>query len=252
MWLLLESGDKAKDDAAARTLEEQTKTMEELLQLPDMTGDPVLMGPGAPDVSALRIDFPVMRVSRTDRAEGFLVAMLVGTEADLKTFDEPIAFPIYGRGRALYAFVGKGINPDTVGQACAFLVGGCSCEIKAGNPGTDLLIRADWERDVGGGALIREIELPPLPGLSTPEAQTAAADSLEESDASASASEAMAVHEQDVAQPAAAALGAPEAEAEGAERDSPRSLWRNVALAIAGAVAVVGIATTFLLRANRE
>ena len=51
-----------------------------------------------------------------------------------------------------------------MGMACAFLVGQCSCEIKALNPGTDLLMPVDWEGEIDGHELSREIVLPPLPG----------------------------------------------------------------------------------------
>jgi hypothetical protein len=53
-------------------------------------------------------------------------------------------FPVFGQGRVLYALVGAGINEMTIAETCGFLVGACSCQVKALNPGTDLLIWADW------------------------------------------------------------------------------------------------------------
>jgi len=58
---------------------------------------------------------------------------------------EPLAFPIYGRGLILYALVGAGINPWTISEAASFVTGPCSCEVKAGNPGTDMLLTLDWD-----------------------------------------------------------------------------------------------------------
>ena len=43
-----------------------------------------------------------------------LLQMLLNTEDDLKTMKEPMAIPVFGRGRALYALVGKGINEETI------------------------------------------------------------------------------------------------------------------------------------------
>ncbi|HOZ46825.1 MAG TPA: hypothetical protein PLO37_02735 [Candidatus Hydrogenedentes bacterium] len=169
VWVLVESGDPSKDLAAATRLNQQLEQAKNALKLPDITDDPVLDGPNAPDVSDLRVDFSMHRIKRDDPAERFLTAMLTKSESDLESLAaEPMAFPVFGRGRALYAFVGKGINSDTIGRACAFLIGGCSCELKAENPGTDLLLACDWEGKLGSMELIHEIELPPLPGVATP------------------------------------------------------------------------------------
>jgi hypothetical protein len=117
VWLLLASGTKAADEAAAKLVEENR---------------------AAAPRSAL------LRVKRDDPAERVLVRMLLGTEPDLTGRDEPMAFPVFGRGRVLYALVGTGITADNVRQADSFLGGDCSCTVKRDNPGTDLLLTADW------------------------------------------------------------------------------------------------------------
>ena len=38
--------------------------------------------------------------------------MLMQSESDLEELDQPIAFPVIGRGRVLYALVGKGIYKE--------------------------------------------------------------------------------------------------------------------------------------------
>ena len=91
--------------------------------------------------------------------------MLLGSEEDLAESKEPIAFPIYGRGCVLYALVGKGINAETIDEACAFLVGPCSCIVKEENPGVDLLVSADWDGQVRRQA-VPERALPELTGFS--------------------------------------------------------------------------------------
>ncbi|HMJ91098.1 MAG TPA: hypothetical protein VK530_14845, partial [Candidatus Acidoferrum sp.] len=63
---------------------------------------------------------------------------------DLESEQEPMAYPIFGRGRALFALVGKGINRETIDEACSFVVGPCSCVVKELNPGQDILISAAW------------------------------------------------------------------------------------------------------------
>jgi hypothetical protein len=133
VWLLLESGDPAKDDAAARVLEERLQHLAKTLELPELAKEDLglLSIPGA----QLRVDFSVLRVARTNDAESVLVRMLMGSEDDLKGLAEPLAFPVFGRGRALYAVVGPGINDENIDEACSFLTGPCSCQVKELNPG---------------------------------------------------------------------------------------------------------------------
>ncbi len=117
VWLLLESGTRGADEAAAKAVDENR--------------------PASPPSV-------VLRVRRDDPAEAVLVRQLFGSEPDLAGLSEPMAFPVFGRGRVLYALVGAGVTAENVRKAAAFLGGDCSCTIKRDNPGTDLLLTADW------------------------------------------------------------------------------------------------------------
>lgn len=149
VWILVESGDAAADAAARRTLEEQLARDRQTLQLPDAAAlevDAALLE----DVRIpLRIDFELVTVRRDDPREEVLVNCLLGSEDDLRDFDAPIAFPVFGRGVVLYALVGPGITADNVAAAHAFITGDCSCTVKEQNPGFDLLLGFDWDRAVG-------------------------------------------------------------------------------------------------------
>jgi hypothetical protein len=124
VWVLLQSGRMEADDAAAERIEQELKR-------PVDEGQPPLRS-------------SLVRVSRGDPAEKLLTETLLSTEPDLRGRDDPMAFPVFGRGRVLYALVGAGINAATVRHALAFLTGGCSCTVKRENPGVDLLLTADW------------------------------------------------------------------------------------------------------------
>jgi hypothetical protein len=128
VWLLVESGDKKRDDAAALVVTENRS---------------------APPESSL------IRLRRDDSAETVLVGLLLGSEPDLAARNEPIAFPVFGRGRVLYALVGAGITAENVRRASAFLGGDCSCTVKRDSPGTDLLLTADWSDVRPGGDPVR-------------------------------------------------------------------------------------------------
>lgn len=155
VWVLLECGDKEKDEKALNTLREALEEADEATT--ERLGDK--KAAGAPPMADC-----VVTVARTDAAESFLVESLLATESDLRAYDEPMVFPVYGRGRVLYALIGAGINRDTVVETALFLAGDCSCEVKDDNPGVDLLMTADWgELGVAPTATgYREIALPKL------------------------------------------------------------------------------------------
>ena len=160
VWVLLESGHSQQDEAAASLLHAQLLKMSVNLKVavPDESGAPQYEGGES-------VTFSMIRLSRNDPAERVFVQMLLGTEWDLETAQTPIAFPIYGRGRALYALVGDGINAENIKAACEFLIGWCSCQVKDLNPGVDLLISADWGDTIREGSEVYQNTLSML-GLS--------------------------------------------------------------------------------------
>ena len=93
----------------------------------------------------LKMSFSILRVSRTDAAEKHFVHILRHMEKDLSAAAEPMVIPVFGRGLALYAIVGKGITENNVADAATFLTSACSCEVKQLNPGVDLLMTVDWD-----------------------------------------------------------------------------------------------------------
>jgi hypothetical protein len=134
VWAFLESGNKQQDKEKLNVLEAQLKKVSETLKIM------VLGDSGQPEAIDREVKFSILKLSRNDPHESFFIQMLLNSEPDLKTLSKPMAFPIYGRGRVLYALVGDGINADNIQTACGFLAGWCSCEIKELNPGVDVLM----------------------------------------------------------------------------------------------------------------
>ena len=157
VWFFLKSGDSQRDASALATLTSTLEEMEEVLELPDYEDDPdvtaAMLDPEGEGGPPVLLEFSIIELDRNDPAESLLVNLLLHSEPDLLEPDfasEPMAFPVYGRGRVLYALIGQGINPDVIQEACEFLIGPCSCQVKDLNPGsTDLLLAADWG-DFGG------------------------------------------------------------------------------------------------------
>jgi hypothetical protein len=150
VWVLLEMGDPERDDAAAALLSEELDALESSLVLPVESPD-------------LKIAFSLLRVGRDDPREQMLARTLLMSEWDLAGRREPMAFPVFGRGRVLYALTGAGITKANIREACSFLIGPCACEIKDDNPGFDLLMAVDWTSSLGD--LISTPALPSVAGL---------------------------------------------------------------------------------------
>jgi hypothetical protein len=161
-WILLESGDRGRDNAAAALLERELRRLEETLVLPVLEA----WGPDAAAREPDPVRFTMHRLSRGSAAERMLVRMLLHSEPDLTTkfAREPLVFPIYGRGLILYALAGAGINEWTITKAAEFVTGPCSCQVKASNPGTDLLVALDWNAQVRQMARER---MPPPAGMAS-------------------------------------------------------------------------------------
>jgi len=167
VWVLLECGDSEKDTSAKAFLQSHLEQMEQILELPAAVRGTLAREtePIVATTPPLQIRFSLLTLSRTDPAESALVAMLLHSEGDLFQYSAfPLAFPVFGRGRALYALVGKGITGANIGEACRFLVGPCSCQAKALNPGTDLLIVADWDAGLAG-SIVEALESQLVLGL---------------------------------------------------------------------------------------
>lgn len=147
VWVLLESGDQEEDDARFELLKRELAQVEQQLQLPEVTPEDaeIMTSQAVP----LKIKFTALRVGRDDPAERRFVEMLLRVEPDLMNDEirsKPMVFPLFGRGRALYALVGGGILPETIDETCQFLISACQCTVKQQSPGVDLLIAVDWQR----------------------------------------------------------------------------------------------------------
>ncbi len=153
VWIFVPSGKAKEDEEAKAKLTEQILLNEKQLELPpqeEIEADEAFL---AENEIELRIGFSIVTLDRNDPKEHFLLKMLLASEPDLEELDQPMAFPVLGRGRVLYALVGKGIAEDTIGIASRFIVGPCSCQVKEQNPGFDLLMAFDWDEKIAGSTI---------------------------------------------------------------------------------------------------
>ena len=183
-WVVVKSGHPEKDQTAAKSLAEALGEAKSTLRIPDgvVARDAVDSNfMGNPDnilrsEVPLKIDFSTLEIDRNDPAEAAFLEMLLNLESDLDEYaDEPMVFPVFGRGRVLEPILGKGISRDNILDYAAYVAGACSCEVKDQNPGMDLLIAANWDAALEGSSVIfGKTDLPPLEGtaaLSTTQAK---------------------------------------------------------------------------------
>lgn len=197
VWLFLESGYQEKDDKAYERLQSELRRSELELELPAPDPQDIADGLISVDQASLEIRFSIVRLSRDDPKEQRLIDMLLDSEADLRSEDfqgQPMTFPVFGRGRALYAVIGGGINREVIFDVCRFLTGPCSCQVKNQNPGTDLLMAVNWEQGVTPTIAV-DTSQPPLPviepvspGEDEADPKTTAKAEAQSADGSASAS----------------------------------------------------------------
>ncbi len=140
VWIFVESGNPGKDKASKQLIDQElAAATKELKEMAPALAEELQI----PEVS---YEFSILPVSRSDPKEKMFLEMLMKSEPDLDEYsNEPIVFPTFGRGRALFALVGEGINADNLRDAVAFITGPCGCEIKMLNPGVDLLMAENWD-----------------------------------------------------------------------------------------------------------
>ena len=145
VFVLLESGNATLDAPAAALLQKTLPELQAELKLP--AGDDLDEGPPRGhrlQHLPLRLNFSILRLSRSDAAEQAFIDQLMRADNSLNAA-LPSVFPIFGRGRVLCGLSGTKLNAQILEQATMFLSGACSCQAKELNPGTDLLMAVNWD-----------------------------------------------------------------------------------------------------------
>lgn len=170
VWVLAESGNKAEDDAIAARVEKRLRYLEQVAILPRIDpNDPTSkLGPGP----ALRVKFSLLRVpgapvsdparSKTTQvnagsetgapAEALLLKMLAGPKPSAELATGPWLAAVFGRGRVLGAWPAADFGDAELEEACLFLLGACSCQVKRQNPGWDMLMNVNWTEELRAAA----------------------------------------------------------------------------------------------------
>jgi hypothetical protein len=153
VFLLVPGSDPAENERSEAAVRE-TIAQAASGRIPGMMDASLPVSPGQPPgntsedeiAAANRLELAMVKLDRSDKAEQWLLRSLMNIEPDLHEYkDQPMVFAIYGRGRSMEPYIGKGITVENLCDMVAFLTGACSCMVKEQNPGVDLLFRWDWE-----------------------------------------------------------------------------------------------------------
>jgi len=144
VWIIVDSGDEEADDELFERLSDRLEFFQSVAKLPEIDPeDPASqLGPGP----ELELKFSILRLDRDDPDESLLVRMLAGPKLAELPAGKPFVAPVFGQGRVLGAWGAESMDVEGIEEASFFLTGACSCQVKAQNPGWDLLLAVDWEK----------------------------------------------------------------------------------------------------------
>jgi hypothetical protein len=153
-WMIAETSDTAANAALRSLVEKESARLKQVLLIPPGMGKD-----GVNVLSALPVEISFATVSFRvdDPAEAMLVKLLNNGEP----ITEPTLYPVFGRGRVLAAIPTEKVNAALLEETGRFLCGACSCQVKAQNPGFDMLLNAHWQQIFGDAA-------PPPPDTAKP------------------------------------------------------------------------------------
>lgn len=166
VWFLVESGNEGQDAEVEARLQRALKTAKDTLELPIGVLRPEELNPDVEHVDLdnvlrsdvpLKISFVIERISRTAAEEDIFLRMLVGPR--LLATPEAQVVPVFGRGRRPGILRASQLTEQKILDACEYLCSACSCQVKAGNPGDDLLFRMNWDDYLNSEVIKVESEL---------------------------------------------------------------------------------------------
>jgi hypothetical protein len=159
VWIIVETDDLKKNKALADQVSAASDRLVNEILIPEGIGKD---GTDVRSPLPIEVSFATVKVNQDDPNEAILMRLLNNGDK----FKEPTLIPTFGRARALAAMSATTVNAGLLEETSRFICGACSCQVKAQNPGFDLLIKADWESIFGDQAAPppeRYSKLPPKP-----------------------------------------------------------------------------------------
>lgn len=158
VWLVLASDNPSATEELTRRLEEQLDELDNQIPLPEGIGLP---GSELYSSIPLNMKFSVLTLKRDDPDELPFIQFLKQFQPDAFAAGQPLVVPIFGKGRGLEVIPADRLSDGLVEDLSIFLSGACSCQVKDLNPGFDLPMAIQWNREIFGDEVM---DLPPETG----------------------------------------------------------------------------------------
>ncbi len=146
VWVLVEGAQPATNAMLQARAEAASRKVVQEIKLPETpVYDPANPDSPPPKIQAnlpLQLRFPFFKLGWKDANESALCEQLRALAPE-EAPDKPLLAAIFGRGRAI-VLAGSNLEPGSIEGLASFLCSDCSCQTKELNPGTDLLITANW------------------------------------------------------------------------------------------------------------
>ena len=147
VWLILKSPAEDRNEQVRKMIKTQSAELATKLVLPEGIGLP---GSELHSEVPLFLKFTSLELDRGDLHEQFLERLFSGFQPHAYADEQPLVIPVFGRGRALEVIPAEQLDAKLFEELTLFLCGACSCQVKESNPGFDLLLSADWNRELFG------------------------------------------------------------------------------------------------------
>ncbi len=147
VWLVLKSNDEKENTSVVELLKEQCHALESYIKLPEGIGVP---GSELYAEVPLFVKFSYLVIDPNDPAERLLTHLIRNFHSDAADSKQPLLAPVFGRGRLLEVIPSNDFNADLMRDLSMFMSGACSCQVKERNPGIDLLMNQNWDRELFG------------------------------------------------------------------------------------------------------
>lgn len=161
VWLVFRGHDAQHAEQAVAMLRAEFPRLTEEITLPMGVGLP---GSELLSTVPLAVQFSVLEVDTREAAEAHFRRQILSGQTVAIADHQTLIVPVFGRGRAFSVFTDETLDADAIAETTRFLCGACSCQVKQGNPGFDLLLDVDWEQRLWGqGEAPAEISAPETP-----------------------------------------------------------------------------------------
>lgn len=143
VWLIFRGGSAEQSRNVVTLLQSQFPALTDEIALPAGVGLP---GSEVLSQVPLAIRFSVIEIDDRIPSEAMFRKQILSGHSKPISEDETLIVPVFGRGRALAILTAGELDEAAVEEYTRFLCGACSCQVKQGNPGFDLLLNVDWDQ----------------------------------------------------------------------------------------------------------